>query len=56
MDENGNIAFHEWKTGYLQDHFAYNPTQRRNIRRPELRLRDQHATQTEGTDKAWPNP
>jgi hypothetical protein len=32
------------------------PPQRRNIGRPQLRCRDQHTLQEDGTDHAWPNP
>jgi hypothetical protein len=35
---------------------TYNPRKKRNIGRPQLRCRDQHTLQENGTDHIWPNP
>jgi hypothetical protein len=35
---------------------TYNPKRRRNTGRPQLRWRDQHNFQEDGTGPAWPNP
>jgi hypothetical protein len=32
------------------------PPQKRNIAPPQLRWRNQHTLQEDGTDHAWPNP
>jgi hypothetical protein len=35
---------------------TYNPKRKRNVGRPQLRWRDQHTLQEDGTDQAWSNP
>jgi hypothetical protein len=35
---------------------TYNPKRKGNIGRPQLRWKDQHTLQQDGTDLAWPYP
>jgi hypothetical protein len=35
---------------------TYNPRGRRNIGRPQLRLKDQYTLQEDGTGQVWRNP
>jgi hypothetical protein len=50
MKKTANLAQWEKKT------VTYNPKRRWNIERSQLRWRNQHALQENGTGQAWPNP
>jgi hypothetical protein len=53
-DHKGSTTCNEWKTNGFRRNF-YNPKIKRNIRRPQLRWKDQRSIQEGGRDYAWPN-